>query len=101
MVFNEFSKFGGSKLASFSFVFRVSVSRSFFDCLAVDLGVDLASIWAPKWMSRGLPVASGSAFQRKPRINRSFVPFGSLKTRFEDPSWEPFGCHDGFQNVSF
>ena len=43
-VFNDFSRFGGSKLASFSYVFGVSVSRSFFDRLGVGFGVDLGSI---------------------------------------------------------
>ena len=45
-VFNEFSWFGGSKLASFSYVFGVSVSRSFFDRLGVGFGVDLGTILA-------------------------------------------------------
>ena len=48
MVFNDFSRFGGSKLASISFVFRVSVSRPFFDRLGVGFGVDLGAVWAPK-----------------------------------------------------
>ena len=48
MVCNEFSRFGGSKLASFSYVFGVSVSRSFFDRLGVEIGVDLGAAWAPK-----------------------------------------------------
>ena len=46
IVFNDFSRFGGSKLASFSFVFGVSVSRSFFDRLGVGFGVDLGTILA-------------------------------------------------------
>ena len=49
MVFNVCSRFGGSKLASFSYVFGVSVSRSFFDRLGVGFGVDLGAVWAPKW----------------------------------------------------
>ena len=49
MVFNDFSRFRGSKLASFSYVFGVSVSRSFFDRLGVGFGVDLGAVWAPKW----------------------------------------------------
>ena len=49
LVFNDFSRFGGSKLASFSFVFRVSGSRSFFDRLGVGFGVDFGAVWAPKW----------------------------------------------------
>ena len=49
MVFNDFSRFGGSKLASFSYVFRVSVPRSFFDRLGVGFGVDFGAVWAPKW----------------------------------------------------
>ena len=48
-VFNEFSRFGGSKLASFSYVFGVSVSRSFFDRLGVGFGVDVGAAWAPQW----------------------------------------------------
>ena len=48
-VFNEFSWFGGSKLESFSYVFGVSVSRSFFDHLGVGLGVDFGAVWVPKW----------------------------------------------------
>ena len=36
-------------MASFSSVFRVSVSRSFFDRLGVGFGVDLGAVWAPKW----------------------------------------------------
>ena len=47
-VFNEFSWFGGSKLKSFSYVFGVSVSRSFFDRLGVGFGVDFGSILALK-----------------------------------------------------
>ena len=39
----------GSKLASFSNVFGVSVSRSFFDRLGVGFGVDLGAVRAPKW----------------------------------------------------
>ena len=49
MVFNDFSRFGGSKSASFSYVFRVSVPRSFFDRLGVGFGVDFGAVWAPKW----------------------------------------------------
>ena len=49
IVFNDFSRFGGSKLASFSYVLGVSVSRSFFDRLGVGFGVDLGAVWAPKW----------------------------------------------------
>ena len=48
MVFNDFSSFGGSKLASFSHVFGVSVSRSFFDRLGVGFGVDFGFILALK-----------------------------------------------------
>ena len=48
-VFNEFSWFGGSKLAAFSYVFGVSVSTSFFDRLGVGFGVDLGAVWDPKW----------------------------------------------------
>ena len=48
-VFNDFSWFGGSKLASFSSVFGVSVSRLFSDRLGVGLGVDFGAVWAPKW----------------------------------------------------
>ena len=48
-VFKEFSRFGGSKLALFSYVFGVSVSRSFCDRLGVCFGVDLGAIWVPKW----------------------------------------------------
>ena len=48
MVFNDFSRFRGSKLASFSYVFGVSLSTSFFDLLGVDLGVDLGAILAPR-----------------------------------------------------
>ena len=48
MVFNDFSRFQGSKLASFSYVFGVSLSASFFDRLGVDLGADLGAILAPK-----------------------------------------------------
>ena len=48
-VFYDFSRFGGSKLASFSYVFRVPVSRSFFDRLGVGFGVDFGAVWAPKW----------------------------------------------------
>ena len=56
MVFNDFSRFGGAKLASFSYVFGVSVSRSFFDRLGVGFGVDFGAAWAPKMgsMLRGL-----------------------------------------------
>ena len=46
---NEFSWFGGSKLASFSYVFGVSVSRSFSDRLGVGFGVDFGAVWSPKW----------------------------------------------------
>ena len=42
----DFERFGGSKLASFSYVFGVSVSRSFFDRLGVGFGVDLGTILA-------------------------------------------------------
>ena len=49
MVFNDFSRFGGSKLASFSYIFGVSVSRSFSDRLGVGFGVDFGAVWAPKW----------------------------------------------------
>ena len=49
MVFNDFSRFGGSKLASFSYVFGVAVSRSFFDRLGVGFGDDFGAVWAPKW----------------------------------------------------
>ena len=49
MVFNDFSRFGGSKFASFSYVFGMSVSRSFFDRLGVGFGVDFGAIWVPKW----------------------------------------------------
>ena len=49
IVFNDFSRFGASKLASFSHVFGVSVSRSFFDRLGVGVGVDFGDFWAPKW----------------------------------------------------
>ena len=48
IVFNDFSRFGGSKLASFSYVFGVSVSRWFFDRLGVGFGDDLGAVWAPK-----------------------------------------------------
>ena len=46
IVFNDFSRFGGSKLASFSYVFGVSVSRSFFDRLGISFEVDLGTILA-------------------------------------------------------
>ena len=49
MVFDELSRFGGSKLAAFSHVFGVSVSRSFFDRLGVGFGIDLGAVWASKW----------------------------------------------------
>ena len=78
----------------FDFCFQVAA-------LTIPNWSPIGSIWAPKWMSRGLPIASGPVFQRMPRINRIFVPFGSLKIRFKDPSWHPFGSHDGFQNASF
>ena len=48
-VFNEFSRFGGSKLASFFCVLGVYVSRSIFDGLGVGFGVDLGAIWGSKW----------------------------------------------------
>ena len=48
IVFNDFSRFGGSKLASFSYVFGVSVSRSFSDRLGVGFGVDFGAVWVPK-----------------------------------------------------
>ena len=48
-VFNDFSRFGGSKFASFSYVFGVSVSRSFSDRLGVGFGVDFGAFWVPKW----------------------------------------------------
>ena len=48
MVFNDFSRFGGSNLASFSYVFGASVSRSFFDRLGVGFGVDVGAVRAPK-----------------------------------------------------
>ena len=48
-VFNDFSRFGGSKLASFSYIFGVSVSRSFSDRLGVGFGVDFGAVWDPKW----------------------------------------------------
>ena len=35
-------------MASISSVFRVSVSRSFFDRLGVGSGVDFGAVWAPK-----------------------------------------------------
>ena len=44
LFFNDFSRFGGSKLASLSYVFGVSVSRSFFDRLGVDFEASLSSI---------------------------------------------------------
>ena len=44
-VFNELSWFGGSKLASFSYVFGVFVC----DRLGVGFGADLGAVWAPKW----------------------------------------------------
>ena len=50
MVFKDFSRFRGSKLASFSYVFGVSLSTSFFDRLGVDFGADLGAILAPKWV---------------------------------------------------
>ena len=50
MIFNYFSRFRGSKLASFSYVFGVSLSTSFFDRLGVDFGADLGAILAPKWV---------------------------------------------------
>ena len=56
IVFNDFSRFGGSKLASFSYVFRVPVSRSFFDRLRVGFGVDFGAAWAPKWGHVGLKI---------------------------------------------
>ena len=50
MVFNDFSRFGGSKSASFSIGFqsvcRVSGPRSFFCRLGVAFGVDLGAVWA-------------------------------------------------------
>ena len=49
MVFNDFSMFGGSKLVSFSYVFGVPVSRSFFDRLGVGFGDALGAVWLPKW----------------------------------------------------
>ena len=48
-VFNDLSRFGGSKLSSFSYVFGVSVSRSCFDRLGVGFGFDFGAVWAPKW----------------------------------------------------
>ena len=48
MVFNIFLRFRGSKLASFSYVFGVSLSTSFFDRLGVDLEAELGAILAPK-----------------------------------------------------
>ena len=48
-VFNDFPGFGGSKLAQFSYIFGVSVSRSIFDGLGVGLGDDLGVIWRSKW----------------------------------------------------
>ena len=50
MVFNDFSRFRGSKLASFSYVFGVSLSTSFLDRLGLDFGADLGAILAPKWV---------------------------------------------------
>ena len=42
-------------MASFSYVFKVSVSRSFFDRLGVGFGVDFGAVWAPKWgLCRGV-----------------------------------------------
>ena len=49
-VFNDFVWFGGSKWASFSYVFGVSVSKSFFDRLWVGFGVDFGAVWVPKWL---------------------------------------------------
>ena len=45
-IFNALPWFGGSKLESFSYVFGVSVSRSFFDRLGVGFGIDLGTILA-------------------------------------------------------
>ena len=39
LVFNDFPSFWGSKLASFSYVSVVYVSKSFFDCLGVGLWI--------------------------------------------------------------
>ena len=47
--FYDFSRFGGSKLASFSYIFGVLVSRSVFDRLGVGFGVDFGTVWALKW----------------------------------------------------
>ena len=43
-VFNEFSRFGGSKLASFSYVFGVPVSGSSFDRLGIGFGDDFGAV---------------------------------------------------------
>ena len=75
-VFNEFSWFGGSKLASFSYVFGVSVSRSFFDRLGVGFGVDLGSILAfksdPNRRKKGLIL--GSIFGASLGANGTLFP---------------------------
>ena len=48
MVFNDFSRLGGSKSASFLNVFRVSVPRSLFYRLGVGFGIDFVAVWVPK-----------------------------------------------------
>ena len=73
----------------------------YFASLPIPKKSQLGSIWDPKQLSGGRPIASGPGFQRMPRVNRFFVPFGSLKKRFKDPSWDSFGSHGGLQNASF
>ena len=77
MDFNDLSRFEGSKSASFSYIFGVPVSRSFFDRLGFGFGVDLGAVWAPKWgpcwgdflglgwkSAKRTPAAAGALFSR-------------------------------------
>ena len=82
-------------------LFRVCFLIVISDALLTRFWLQVGSILAPKWVPGGFPIASGPVFQRMSRIHRIFVPFGSLKIRFQDPSWEPFGSHDGLENASF
>ena len=64
MVFNDFSRFGGSKSASFSYVFKVSVPRSFFYRLGVGFGIDLRAVWASQTRLKTEPFLEPSNFEK-------------------------------------
>ena len=73
MVFNDFSRFGGSKSASFLYVFRVSVPRSFFNLLGVGFGIDFGAVWVPNGsMLKGLGLVWGRCWDGF--LGRSGIP---------------------------